>query len=131
MLKHFILILVIITQFLFNHSIQDDVTFSHRNDIPLNFIDEINLINQKIRFDDYLKNHEPIYVEYDNEFLGDTFIKLAMDQYQVNMPNVSQSCMVQLLQFVNALSKKELWALKGIYYFTFIKISKINNKAYL
>jgi hypothetical protein len=87
--------------------------------IPSNFVEAIGMLRQKTDIAEYLRNHNQ--VEYDpfeaNSFIKENFIQLAnahqtysASPFGVGLPNVTQGCMVQLLQFAAALQTSQSWA---------------------
>jgi hypothetical protein len=107
---------------------------SNRSLFPLNFIESSIALNQKLQFTEYLKNNAPIDIEYDprdqNEWIKNILIdftdlhtssknqnekisRMAPTPPPFPLPNVTQGCLLQLVQLAQGLTSKQMWALSG------------------
>jgi hypothetical protein len=94
--------------------------------MALNFPHAVTLLNRNAQIAQSLKNQDPF--EFNpiaiNHFIKDTLVEFANLQNQegsvkAGLPNVTQACLTQLLQFSGAVTKMESWALQGNFEFIF------------
>jgi hypothetical protein len=117
MLAEYRLVLILVS--ILALSSRADIIEKDLAETPLTFVEATNMIRQKAEIAKYLRDYNQI--ESDpfeiNQFIRENFIQLAdshktysASPFGAGLPNVTQSCMLQLLQFVAALKTSEPWA---------------------
>jgi hypothetical protein len=103
--------------FLAQSSYGENIVFKDTSGLALNFPHAMTLISHKLKIAQALENTPPIQFHANDltDFIKDAILEFTdMQGFKTapQLPNVTQSCLIQLYQLSAAITRKDPWAMQ-------------------